>query len=461
MRTIKSVFIKWKELQPWAKIILGMVLGILCGFYLGDQAKIFQPLGTMFINAVMMMVTPVVFVSLVCGVIAMKDPVKMGRIALKTFSIYFFSMSCAASIAILLCVNIFNPGKGLNIAHSMSGAVSQMVNVSAGSKQVDLIHTLINIIPSNILTSFAEGNILQIIVFAILFGVSINFSGDAAQPVEDFFNSLSAVVFKLVSIVMAAAPLGIFGLMAVVAGSHGIEVIASLFKLVAITYACFFIVMSFNYGIGLSLAKLNPLVFFRKMFEAQIVAFSTTSSAATLPVNMKVAEHKLGVSKSIASFVLPLGSTVNMDGLATSMAVTVIFTANLYGIDLSMGDYVTVVLTTTIAAIGCAGVPAAALIVLPMILSTVGLPLEVIGLIAAINRIVDMMSTTMNITGDTFAAVVVAKTEGELDMDRYYDQYAQSKPKKPVFGPHRSILHGATGVHNRKDSDIDDALVVN
>ena len=332
-------------------------------------------------------------------------------------------MSLSKSIALVLPTCVFKPGQG--VALSTLGPLVERHS----SKSFSFIETLAGMVPSNVLGAFHEGNILQVIFFSILFGVSIVLSGKKAQPIEDFFKALSLVLFKFVHIVMKFTPIGVFALMAVVSGTQGLEVISVLLYMVGVIYVCCLVAMFMIYGTGLSLLKLNPILFFKKMFEAQVIAFSTTSSAATLPVNMKVAENKLGVSNSIASFVLPLGSTVNMDGLSAYMGVIAIFTANIYGIDLTMHEMLTIVFTCTIAAIGCAGVPAAGLIVLPMVLSSVGLPLEVIGLIASVHRLIDMMSTSMNITGDALAAVVVAHSEGELDTSVFRDSEALSNPE--------------------------------
>ncbi|MFK7823949.1 MAG: dicarboxylate/amino acid:cation symporter [Oligoflexales bacterium] len=423
LHLLKKPFKFWSNLQAWLKIIIGMVLGIVAGMVLGTDAQFLQPIGTIFINAIMMMVAPVVFVSLVCGVISMKDPSRMGRIALKTFTVYFTTMASGTTIALFLSAVVFKPGKGIFLSSLSAKGIQEV-----GPKTFSFLDTIVGMVPSNVMVAFNEGNILQVIVFAILFGVAIIHSGEAAKPVEKLFNALSSVLFKFVGIVMSFAPYGVFALMAVVTGTQGMEVITALMHMVAVIYLSCLLVMALIYGTGLSLARLNPLMFFKKMLEAQAVAFSTTSSAATLPANLKVAENKLGVSKSIAGFVLPLGSTVNMDGLSTYMGVIAVFTANLYGIELSISDMLTIVFTCTIAAVGCAGVPAAGLVVLPMILSAVGLPLEVVGMVAAVNRIIDMVSTTMNITGDTFAAIIVAKSEGELNLDLYNDGKAVSEP---------------------------------
>ena len=415
-----------KKTPGWMRIIIGMAAGITVGIFMEEQAVVFKPLGTVFINAIMMMVAPIVFVSLVCGIIAMKDPSKMGRIALKTFAIYFSTMSLSTSIALFFSSFVFKPGKGV-----LLGNIEKIAERHT-PKNFSLLDTIVGMVPSNIFVAFNEANILQVIFFSMIFGLSIVLAGNKAKPVEDLFNGLSVVLFKFVNIVMKFTPVGVFGLMAVVAGTQGFEVISVLLHMVAVIYLCCIIGMVTVYGLGLSINKLNPLTFFKKMFEAQVVAFSTTSSAATLPINLKVAENKLGVKKGIASFVLPLGSTVNMDGLSSYMGVIAIFTANIYGVDLSLSEMTTIVFTCTIAAIGCAGVPSAGLIVLPMVLGSVGLPLEVIGMIAAVHRLIDMVSTAMNITGDSFASILVAKSEGELDMDIYNDSEAISEPNETL-----------------------------
>ncbi|MCB9493419.1 MAG: dicarboxylate/amino acid:cation symporter [Epsilonproteobacteria bacterium] len=414
MKQVKKNFSLWFDLPAWVKSIVGMILGLALGCTLGEKATVLRPVGTMFINAIMMMVVPVVFVSLVCGVLSMKDPVKMGRVALKTFILYITTMALGSVIALFLSSVVFKPGLGV----TLNNLSKKLIDVKQ-MPTVSFVDMVVDMVPSNVFGAFAQGNILQIIFFALIFGVAINLCGRKGRPVEYMFESLSVVIFKLVNLVMSFAPYGIFALMADVAGSHGLDVIAALMNMVGVIYLCMAIVIFGVYTIGLLMVGLNPIPFFKKMIEAQAIAFSTTSSAAALPVNLRVAEYKLGVHNNIASFVLPLGSTVNMNGLSTYMGVIAVFAANLYGIELSLADMVSVVFTSVIAAIGCAGVPAAGLIVMPMVLSSVKIPLGVIGIIAAVNRVIDMVSTTANITGDTFTAVLVARSEGELELDVY------------------------------------------
>ena len=409
----------WSRFPSWLKIIIGLVLGIIVGLMMGKEAVIFRPLGTVFLNSIMMMVAPVVFVSLVTGVVSIGDPAKMGRVASKSLLVYILTMAVGTTISLFMSTVIFNPGKGLSI-DSLNIVDSQKLLSMQPTTQISIIDTLVSFIPNNAFVAFSEGNVLQIITVSIILGISIVLVGEKAEPVKTFFVSLSDVIYKLVEIIMSFAPFGVFSLMAVVAGTQGLDVLLSLLSLLGIIYLAMFVMLLVVYPLCIIFfARLNPIPFIKKIFEAQLVAFSTTSSAATLPINMKIAKNKLGIGHSIASFILPLGSTINMNGLSTYMGVIAVFSANAYGIELSYGDMMKIILTSTIAAIGCAGVPAAGLVVMPIVLGSVGIPLEIIGLLVAVNRIIDMISTATNITGDTLAAVLVAQSENELDSHTY------------------------------------------
>ena len=406
------------RLSPTLKVFIGLILGVLLGYVLGERASQLRFLGELFIKAVSMTVLPVVFVSMVCGIISMKDPLKMGRIAFKTLSVYILTMAGATSVALFMSTQVFSPGKGLKI-QALASSGSEII----APKQLNFLETFVGMVPSNVFTSFIEGNIIQVIFFSFMIGIAINLTGKHSKPLEDFFNGLMPVVFKLVELVMSLAPIGVFGLMAVVTGTQGIDVLKALFGVVFVIFISMLVIVSLIYGGGLLLlGRMNPMHFFRKMLPVQTLAFSTTSSAATLPLNMQVAQEKLGLSKGIASFILPLGATINMNGLSAYMGVVAVFASNLYGIEFGAREMLQVVLTSTIAAIGCAGVPAAGLIVMPVVLSSVGVPLKVIGVMAAVDRIIDMMCTTINITGDTFAAVLVAKSENEISLERYQEE---------------------------------------
>lgn len=397
-------------LQMWHKILIGLVLGVLAGLALGETARLLQPVGTIFITLIRMVVMPVIFVSLVCGVTAMKNVRQMGRVAGKTLFLYMLTMAFAASSSMLLA-DLLNIGAGLN--YSLGSAAGSVPTPPS------MLDTMLNLFPANPFKSFVDGNVLQVIVFALFFGMAINLSGEAGEPVRRLFDSLNQVVFRLISMVLAFAPYGVFALMAYVTADNGFAVIEQLAALVGSIWLSCLLLLTVCYSLLLMLTGLRPWPFLKKMLPVQLFAFSTTSSNATLPLALDTAERRLGVHNSIASFVLPLGATINMNGLATYLGAVAIFAANAYGIELSLMQKVTVVLTTTLSAIGAAGVPGTGLVVMSMVLGSVGLPLEVIAAIVAVDRIIDMANTPTNVSGDTLAAVLVARSEGELDLAVY------------------------------------------
>ena len=289
------------------------------------------------------------------------------------------------------------------------------------------MQTLIDIVPTNPIAALANGQILQVIVFAVALGIALVLIGDHGKPAIKVFESLAEAMYKLTDMVMKLAPYGVFGLMAWVAGAYGIEMLLPLLKVIVAVYVgCIIHVLGF-YSIVLSMfSKLNPLHFFKGISNAMAVAFTTSSSAGTLPASMKCASEYLGVNKKISSFVLPLGTTINMDGTALYQGVTALFVAQAFGIDLTWVDYLTIILTATLASIGTAGVPGAGLVMLTLVLSTVGLPLEGVALIAGIDRILDMARTVVNVSGDLVATTVIAKSEDELDMAHYNADMVQS-----------------------------------
>lgn len=398
------------RLEMWQHIAIAMLLGLVAGHFIGEPAKMLQPLGDVFMSLVRMCVIPVVFVSVVCGITSLTDLAAMRRIAWKSIAIYTVSMAIMAVLA-MGAASVFHVGSGLNLA------VGTGMEVEAGS--TSLKDALMSAIPANPFKSFADGALLPTIVFAILFGLAINLTGNAAAPVRTFFESMSAVVFKLIGMVLKFAPFGVFGLMAYVTTDHGFSVLGHLGALVGVAYAVMLFFMVVVCSAMLMVFRINPLPFLRKALPVQLFAYSSASSAATLPLNMEATQQRMGVDKRVASFVLPLGSTVNMAGLAVYLGSVVIFASNAYGIELSLMQMVTVVLTTTLASIGAAGIPGAALVVMGLVLSSVGLPLEVIAVVAAVDRLLDMLATTTNVTGDTVTAVMVAKSEGALDMACY------------------------------------------
>ena len=411
----RGVFASWTGMQLWKQIFIALVTGLVIGVVLNqtgnaDFATSVKPLGDLFIRGIKMLIVPLIFVSLVTGVASLQNLSTMGRLSLKTVVLYLGTTAVAITIGLALAV-VFEPGVGVDL-----GAAKAVAAKEAPS----LVNILIGIVPTNPIEAFATGNVLQIIVFAILFGLSITLAGDAARPVRVFFESAAEVIYKLTSVVISFAPYGVFALMIWVAGTYGIDVLAPLAKVIAMVYIGCLVHAVVVYGAMIRLlARLNPVRYFQGCIEPVMVAFTSTSSSGTLPVTMMAAERNLGVPRSVSSFVLPLGATINMDGTALYQGVCAVFIAQAYGVDLNSGQYLTIVLTATLASIGTAGVPGAGLIMLSLVLASVGLPLEGIAIIAGIDRILDMARTALNVAGDTAVSVTVARSEGQLDQAVY------------------------------------------
>lgn len=397
-------------MKLWVKIFISMVLGVLTGLLLGEKAVYLKPLGTLFLNLINMIIVLLIFSSMVVGITSVHDPKKLGRLGCKTLSIYLATTVCAITFG-LVFANIFQVGSklGLNI---VSSEIAPAMSVS---------DILLTIIPTNPIAAMVQGNILQVIVFAVFLGLAINFSGERGKPLMYVIESLSDVMYRLTSIVMEFSPIGVFGIMSWVAGTFGIGLLLPLAKFLMIYYvAClahFFIVYG---GLLKGLAKLGIIPFLKGMGDAIMMAFSTCSSAATLPVAMHCTQENLGVSKNISGFVLPLGITLNMNGTAVFQAMSAVFVAQAYGIPLDFNKYVVLFLTAIFSAIGTAGVPGGGFIMLSAVLSSVGLPLEGLALLVGIDRLREMMTTVLNILGDGVVTVLIAKQENEFDEDLYY-----------------------------------------
>lgn len=397
-------------MKLWSKILIGLVLGAATGMILGPNAIYLKPLGTIFLNLINMIIVLLVLSSMTVGITSIHDPKKLGRVGGKALLMYLITTLIAVSGGLILG-NIFQVGAGLNLERGDAIA----------SKAPTIGEILISIIPNNPIASMVNGNILQIIVFALFLGIAINFSGERGKPLLKVLESLSDVMYRLTSIIMEFSPIGVFGIMAWVTGTFGLVLLVPLFKFLGIYYlACLMHVLFIFCGIirGMAGLKLGP--FFKGMGDAIMMAFSTGSSAATLPAAMHCAQENLGVSKNIAGFVLPLGISVNMNGTAIFQAMSAVFVAKAYNIPLDMNNYFTLVFTSTISAIGTAGVPGAGFIMLSAVLSSVGLPLEGLAILAGIDRLRDMATTVLNILGDAVVTVFIAKQEGELDERQYY-----------------------------------------
>lgn len=404
------------------KILLGMVLGVILGAVLNVLSasegslvanlsawvvnSVFDVIGKIFIASLKLLVVPLVFVSLVCGASAMGVNARMGHMAAKTLGLYLLTTAIAVTLA-LGFANIIDPGMGIE----MSSASTYEAKPAPSVKEV-----LINIFPTNPVKAMAEGNMLQIIVFAILMGVAVSHSGEKGRQVLDFFESFNEVVMTMVSFLMNLAPYGVFCLLAKLFSELGISAIADLAKyfftvvLVLLVHGLVVYMTLFKV-----LTRLSPWALLKNVRPAMLFAFSTSSSSATIPVTMNVAERRIGIDNSIASFTVPLGATINMDGTAIMQGVATVFIAQAFNIDISLGGYIAVILTATLASVGTAGVPGVGLITLALVLQQVGLPVEGIALIIGVDRLLDMMRTAVNVTGDCMVSTVVARSEGLLN----------------------------------------------
>ncbi|MGI9285773.1 MAG: dicarboxylate/amino acid:cation symporter, partial [Pseudomonadales bacterium] len=372
---------------------------------------LFHVVGVIFIASLKVLVVPLVFVSLVCGSSGLGgDNSRMGSIATKAMLLYLMTTALAISIALSLAL-LVQPGVGIEVPTS-SGFVAPE---PPALKQV-----LINIFPSNPIKAMADGNMLQIIVFALLFGLAVSKAGEHGARVRAFFDDINEVIMQMVHILMNLAPYGVFCLIAGLFAREGIGVFGNLLTYFLTVVAALLIHALLVYGSLLTfLGRLNPVRFLKKMRPVQLFAFSTASSAATLPVTLDVVEHRLGVDNSVASFTVPLGATINMDGTAIMQGVATVFIAQAYGVDIGLSGYLAVIATATLASIGTAGVPGVGLIMLAMVLQQVNLPVEGIGMIVGVDRLLDMLRTAVNVTGDGTVSCLVAKSENALNEDVY------------------------------------------
>ena len=398
-------------MKLWVKILIALFLGVIAGAILGPKAIYLKPIGDIFLRLINMIVVLLILSSMTVGIASIHDPEKLGRVGLKTLGLYFVTTAAAIFIGFGVA-SIFKPGVGLSLSSTGPIHLSETPRIS---------DILLDIIPSNPMASLAEGHVLQIIVFALFLGISINFAGQRAKPLLRVLESLSEVMYRLTSIVMEFSPFGVFAIMAWVAGSFGLSVLIPLAKFLVGYYcgAIFHLIVIFG-GLLWFVLRLNPKPFFRGMTDAAMVAFSTASSSAALPVTMHCAQENLGVSKNICGFVLPLGSTVNMNGAAMFQGMAALFVAQAYGIDLSFQQLLMIVITATLSAVGAAGIPGTGFIMLTVVFQSVGLPIEGLALLAGIDRIREMMSATLNVVGDSVCAVYVAKQEGEFNERQYY-----------------------------------------
>lgn len=406
-----------KKMNLTTKIFIALILGVVTGLILHPIKEnpmvekyllnfIFNFLGNGFVRAIRMVVVPLVLCSLVMGSAGIEDVTKLGRIGIKTLAFYLSTTAFAVVLA-LVGGNIINPGKGIQLENIATTAVKT-------PETKPFVDILLDMIPINPIEALATGNMLQIIVFAILLGVTLSLLGEKASNVKKLFEEGNSISLKLVELIMKLAPLGVYGLIAKTFTTLGYVALIPLFKYFIGVVIILFIHCLVTYqGILVLFGKYNPIKFFKGFAPTMMIGFSTASSSACLPSSLKTVQENFGVSKTISSFTIPLGNTINMDGTAVMQGIATIFIAQIYGKDLTMAHYISIILTATLASIGTAGVPGVGVIMLGMVLVQVGLPLEGIGLVMGIDRFVDMFRTMINITGDAVCTLVIAKTEGE------------------------------------------------
>ena len=397
----------------WKRILLALVLGVIAGMIWGPGAASISWLGDLFVRLIRMVVVPLVFVTLVSGVVAMGDPAKLGSLGAKTLAIYMVTTLAAIVIGLILAAAL-QPGVGVDLSAAAPTAVQEAIPLS---------ERLLSIVPSNPIAALAEGNILAIIFFALLVGVSLLTIGEKGKPVAELMDSSSEMMLRITHWVMEVAPFGVFALIAAVAGTQGVAALLDVLTLaLAVALACVtHVVVVHGVGIIKLSLGLSPLNFFKGARDAMLVAFSTSSSSATLPVSMSVAEDNLGIKPVVASTVLPLGATINMDGTALYVGIVSVFAAQAFGIDLSLTDYAIIAGSTTLVSIGTAAVPGASLFLMAAVMGAIGISPEqiaiVIGFILPFDRPLDMLRTVVNICGDLSVATAVANWEGEFDRE--------------------------------------------
>jgi len=411
------------------KVLLGMVLGIVVGLAINFSGMnspgsfvnefvvdgAFYVVGKMFVNALKMMVVPLVLFSLICGVCGIGDVRLLGRIGTKAFVLYMLTTAIAIASALVIAA-------GLGIGQGMNAATTAEFS---GKEAPPLTEVLIGVIPSNPINAMSQGEMLSIIFFAILFGISLLMVGKKASQAIEFIEIMNEVMMKMVGLIMVLAPYAVFCLIAKAMADLGMDLLMQLIGYVTVLIA----VLLFHLFVTLQLvlkvfSGLSPLIFLKKIRSAQVFAFSTSSSNATIPVTLRTVTERMGVNNSVGSFTVPFGATINMDGTAIMQGVATVFIANIYNVDLGMGGYLTVIMMSVLASIGTAGVPGVGLIMLSMVFAQVGLPIEGIGLILGVDRLLDMIRTAVNVSGDAVVSTVVAKSENKLDLAVYNDPEA-------------------------------------
>lgn len=395
------------KLQSWQMILIGLIAGALTGLVVGHKVLVLAPLGELFIRAIHMIIVPVVFFAIVNAICSVDSLSKMRRLSIKAVFIYSAFMLLASTLALLVAYYL-RPGIGIGTAVSASKTIMS-------SKVHSFGETIVGILPNNIFESFTSGNIIQILVFSIIFGIALNSIKTKSKIIHDFVDGGFQLVIKIAQLVMKMAPIGVFALIACMTGEYGITVVLPLMKLIITVYlGCFLVWICYALFLIL-LARSNPLKFFKLILKPMLVAYTTSSSAATLPVTLNCAINDLKIDLSVANFLLPLGTSLNLNGLSIYLSIATVFSANVFGIHLTLTDYMMIPFLVLGTAMGAAAVPGSALIVMGVIQSLLGIPLGAIPLIAAVDRINDMAQTSTNVVGDLFATYVINHLESKTD----------------------------------------------
>ena len=417
----------YTKLSFTQKILAAMLFGAILGIILNNISVynslinqylsngVFEVVGKLFVNSLKMLVVPLVFCSITVGITSLGNLSLMGRVGLKAIIIYLLTTAFAITLALIFAIFI-EPGQGYEIDSSIQFSAKEAPSLSS---------VLTSIVPSNPILAMADGEMLQIILFAIILGIAITITGSKAESFKKGIISLNEIMMSMVTIIMKFAPLGVFCLIAKTFATQGIDMIIPLASYFLTVTIVLILHVLLTYSAFLKfIGKVSPFLFLKKMRTAIVFAFSTASSNATIPVTLNTVEKRLGVDKSVASFTVPLGATINMDGTAIMQGVATVFIASVYMVDLTIGDYLTVVLTATLASIGTAGVPGVGLIMLTMVLTQVGLPVEGVALIIGIDRLLDMMRTAVNITGDSMVSLITSKSEKSFNKSIFEDPKA-------------------------------------
>ncbi len=403
-----------KGLPLWARVMVALALGGVAGFAFADHVGATKWIGDVFIRLIKMLVVPLIFTTLVSGIVAMGDPKRLGSLGVKTIVLYLATTAAAICIGLALGTAL-QPGVGVDVSAASPGPVAEAA---------PLTERLLGIVPTNPVAALVDGDVLAIILFSLIFGVGIIMAGDSGKAVGDAIDSAASAMLQVAHIVMELAPYGVYALVAYAAGTLGPAALANLALLAGMVYGgCLLQIVLVHgslirFGLGLPAKR-----FFRGVFDAQAVAFSTASSSATLPVTMTCVQENLGVGRTVASSVLPLGATINMDGTAMYLGIIAMFSAQIFGVDVGFADYLLVALTVTMVSIGAAGIPSAGLFLLATVLSVFGMSdaqtALIVGFILPFDRVLDMARTAVNVTGDAAVATAVARWEGQLDEETY------------------------------------------